>query len=268
MKEYNNSVLIRGLEIAARHGVHDFEKESPQSFVFDADLFFDFSAASRSDDIKDTINYSAACEKIAEVTEKNCFNLIEKLAYECAYALMNGFSLQAVKLTVYKPQAPLKRKYSNVGACVILERERAFLSLGSSTGDRAGYLDSAIEKLRATRGIEVKKVSSFLETAPYGGVAKNAFLNCAAEIETCLSPHGLLKEINRIEEECGRVRKERWGDRTLDIDIIFFGDKILCDDDLIIPHPDYPNRDFVLKPLKEIAADFVCPLLKKRVKFM
>ena len=262
-----NEILIRGLEIFACHGVHDYEKTTPQKFVFDIDIKTDFSAVSKSDDLNGTINYSAACNLIAEITKSNCFNLIEKLAYECAYSLLENFpKISAVKLTVYKPEAPVKHKFENVGVSVEVGRERAYLSLGSSMGDKKNYLDTAIKKLNETRGVAVKKVSSYIQTAPYGGVAKNKFLNCAVEIETFLSPKLLLNEINRIERELGRERAVHWDDRTLDIDIIFYGNKIICEENLTIPHPEYQKRDFVLIPLKEIAPNFLCPLLNKRIK--
>ena len=261
-----NKILIRGLEVSACHGVKDFEKITPQPFIFDADIYFDFSAAAQSDDICDTINYSATSKIILSITEKNCFNLIEKLAYECAYAVMEQTPASKIVLTVYKPQAPMKLKFKTVGVTVEVCREMAYLSLGSSVGDRQKYLDTAVEKLSACRGISVKRVSDYIQTEPYGGVAKNKFLNCAVEIETLLTPRQLLKTINAIENECGRVRKERWGDRTLDIDIVFFGKHIISDDDLIIPHPEYHNRDFVLTPLKQIAPDFICPKILKPLK--
>ena len=136
-----------------------------------------------------------------------------------------------------------------------MRRERVWLSLGSSMGDRQAYLDKAIKLLDETRGVRVVKVSDSIKTPPYGGTAVNEFLNCAALVETFLSPHNLLDEIHRIEEACGRVRKERWGDRTLDIDIILFGNKKICDERLTIPHPDCKNRDFVKIPLKQLGLD-------------
>lgn len=261
-----NKILIRGLEVSACHGVKDFEKIQPQPFIFDADLYYDFSAAAVSDDIDDTINYSAASKIIVAVTKNNCFNLIEKLAYECAYAVMEGTPASRIILTVYKPQAPMKQKFNSVAVTVDISREMVYLSLGSSIGDRRQYIDTAIEKLNTCRQITVKKVSDYVQTEPYGGVAENQFLNCAVEIETLLSPRQLLMEIHRIEEECGRVRDKRWGDRTLDIDIVFFGKQIIAEDDLIIPHVEYHKRDFVLIPLKQIAPNFICPKFLKPVK--
>lgn len=261
-----NKIIIRGLEVSTCHGVKDFEKIQPQPFIFDADIYFDFSAAASSDDVEDTINYSTASKIIVAVARGNCFNLIEKLAYECAYSVMEGTPASKIVLTVYKPQAPMKQKFDTVGVTVEVSRETAYLSLGSSMGERKQYLDTAIEKLNTCRGISVKKVSDYIQTEPYGGVAENQFLNCAVEIQTLLSPRGLLKEIHRIEAECGRVRDKRWGDRTLDIDIIFFGKQIITEDDLIIPHVEYHKRDFVLIPLKQIAPDFICPRLLKPIK--
>ncbi|MDE7083026.1 MAG: 2-amino-4-hydroxy-6-hydroxymethyldihydropteridine diphosphokinase [Clostridia bacterium] len=266
MNEGNDIILIRGLEVKTCHGVHAEEKVNPQPFIFDADLYTDFYTAAKSDDLNATVNYSKACEILVKTATEKTYNLIETVAYSGVYALLDALNLKKVRLTVYKPNAPIKRKFDTVGVTVTAEKERVFLSLGSSMGDRKSYLDKAQELLSQTRGIKVKKVSSYIETEPYGGVAQNGFLNCAVEIETYLTPHMLLEEIHRIENECGRVRTLRWGDRTLDIDIIFFGHKIIEEDDLQIPHREYFKRSFVLAPLNEIAPDFVCPVLHKKVK--
>lgn len=261
-----SEIFIRGLEVCACHGVHDFEKTEKQRFVFDVDVSFDFSAAGKSDNLDETISYSSVADLIVKTATENSFSLLEKLATECAYAVLENFAACGVKISVNKPDAPLKHKFDAVGVKFEAKRERAYLSLGSSQGDRAEYLAKALNLLQSPRGIKIKKVSSVFETEPYGGVAKGKFLNCAAEIETFLPPETLLEEIHKIEAACGRTRDKRWCDRTLDIDIIFYGDKVIFKDGLIIPHADYYNRDFVLAPLKEIAPDFVCPLLKKRIK--
>ena len=247
-------IKISGLEVTACHGVLDFEKVNPQKFVFDLDLEVDFFSAVKSDGLDATVNYAEVCAVIEKTTEENKFNLIETLALECAFKILESFEkVQKIKLSCNKPQAPLPQKFANVGVTVQLERVKAYLSLGSSLGDRENYLNRAVKLLNETRGVKVEKVSEFLQTEPYGGVAKNEFLNCAVEVETFLPPHALLDEIHRIENACGRVREKRWDDRTLDVDIIFYGDRKICDETLIIPHPDYKNRDFVLEPLKNIA---------------
>ena len=258
-------IKIRGLEVEACHGVFDSEKVNKQPFIFDADLETDFFGAAKNDDLNKTVNYAEVCNLIVKVASENTFSLIEKLAYECAFEILESFPVSGVKLTVWKPNAPVEHKFSNVGVSVCCRRERVLLSLGSSMGDKKGNLDFAIKALNSTRGIKVKKVSSYIQTPPYGGVAQNTFLNCAAEIETWLSPRALLDEIHAIESEGQRVRTVRWGDRTLDIDIVFYGNLVVSEDGLIIPHKDYKNRDFVLQPLKEISPDFICPLTNKRL---
>ncbi len=260
-----DKILIRGLTVNACHGVHGYEKTTPQKFVFDCDLYKDLSPAGFSDDLADTVSYSEVSNLLAEVAGGNVFNLIEKLGYEAAYRILENFPVKKVSLTVYKPEAPIKHPFDTVGVCVEAEWVTAYLSLGSSVGDKKNYLDTAVKKLGETRGIVVEKVSSYIQTEPYGGVAKNTFLNCAVQIKTYLKPQRLLAEINRIEAECGRVRAVRWDDRTLDIDIIFYGNEIINDDNLTIPHPEYFKRDFVLKPLKELNPHLLCPLLKRRI---
>lgn len=253
-----NTVKIRGLEVICSHGVHDFEKSEKHPFVFDADIETDFFKAAVNDDLGGTINYSSVCKLITAVAQDNVYNLIEKLAYECVFAIMENFSAaKKVSLTVWKPEAPMHRKFKNVGVTAEAERETAYLSLGSSMGDRKSYLDRAVKLLGETRGVEVLKVSDYIETQPYGGVANNAFLNCAASVSTFLTPHQLLDAVHEIENVCGRTREKHWGDRTLDIDIVFFGDKKVCDERLTIPHPDWSNRDFVKIPLKNIAPHLI-----------
>ena len=259
-------VFIRGLEVTACHGVHDSEKVIPQKFVFDADIETDFYGAAKGDSLSGTVNYSAMCDVIARTATEKSYDLIETLAYACAAAVLEDRNARGLKLTVYKPQAPVKHKFATVGVTLELKKERVILSMGSSIGDKKGYLDSGLKLLEGTPGIRVVKVSSYIETEPYGGVAENKFINCAAEIETWLPPEKLLEEIHRIEAECGRERTVHWGDRTLDVDIVFYGKRVICEDDLQVPHPEYSARDFVMKPLNEIIPDFICPVFKKKIR--
>ncbi|MCD8373191.1 MAG: 2-amino-4-hydroxy-6-hydroxymethyldihydropteridine diphosphokinase, partial [Clostridia bacterium] len=255
-----NTVCVKKLNVMACHGVNDFEKKQKQRFVFSVEVKTDFSEAAKDDDLSKTINYSSLCKRIIAVATGNVFDLIETLAYRCAYDIMENFpSAKAVSLTVEKPDAPMSADFKSVSVTVELERHTVYLSLGSSLGDKKAYLDFAVKELSLTKGISVKAVSSYYKSKPYGGVAKEEFLNACVMAETYLEPHVLLREINRIEAAGERIRDIRWNDRTLDIDIIFYGHEIICDDLLTVPHPDYTNRSFVLTPLKEIAPDFVCP---------
>jgi len=130
----------------------------------------------------------------------------------------------------------------------------AWISLGSNMGDRRGLLDDAVAALADCGGVIVKSVSSYHETQPVGGPpGQGPFLNAAAELETTLTPHRLLEVLQTIERRARRVREVRWGERTLDLDILIFGNKFLETNDLKLPHPRLALRRFVLEPLVEIA---------------
>ncbi len=132
------------------------------------------------------------------------------------------------------------------------------LGLGSNLGDRLALLDFAVSALSETQGIEVCAISSYRETMPVGGPAgQGAFLNAAATLRTTLDPHDLLRCLQAIETDCGRLRSVRWGERTLDLDLLTYDTKFLWTPGLIVPHPLMAVRRFVLAPLAEIAPDVV-----------
>lgn len=135
-----------------------------------------------------------------------------------------------------------------------------FLALGSNLGDRERYLTDAIDSLRR-RGIEVEEQSPVYETKAVGYADQPDFLNMVVRIRTELAPVDLLAGILKIEQEHGRVRLEKWGPRTLDLDILFYDRLVINVPDLIIPHPRMQERAFVLFPLRDLAPDFVHPVL-------
>jgi 2-amino-4-hydroxy-6-hydroxymethyldihydropteridine diphosphokinase len=134
----------------------------------------------------------------------------------------------------------------------------ALVALGSNLGDRKAHLDGAVAALRATPGIRVLRVSSYHETPPAGGPPEQGpFLNAAARLESALDAFRLLHRLQEIEREAGRVRVERWGERTLDLDLLMFDSRVIRTPELTLPHPRMPFRRFVVAPLAEIAADLV-----------
>jgi len=139
----------------------------------------------------------------------------------------------------------------------------AYLSLGSNVGDRLENLRSAIAALQ-NQG-KISAVSSIYETEPVEYTDQSWFLNCAVELETELSPHQLMQEILRFEHGMGRVRSQPKGPRTIDIDILLFGDEQVDRGGLTIPHAAMHQRRFVLEPLAEIAPDALHPVLRKTV---
>jgi 2-amino-4-hydroxy-6-hydroxymethyldihydropteridine diphosphokinase len=135
--------------------------------------------------------------------------------------------------------------------------------LGANLGDRAQNLNLALDKLRETPGVDVRTVSTFMENPAVGGPAgAPPFLNAAAEVVTSLPPDMLLARLLEIEQELGRVRREKWGPRPIDLDLLLYGDHVLDIPGLTVPHPLMHQRRFVLAPLAEIAPEALHPVFQ------
>ena len=132
---------------------------------------------------------------------------------------------------------------------------RAWLSLGANIGDRWRQLEEALRRLDARQGISLRRVSPVIETEPWGKTDQPRFLNLAAEIETTLSPLALLRACLDIERAMGRVRAERWGPRTIDIDVIAYERLRVALRGLTLPHAHAHEREFVLRPLRGISPE-------------
>src|SRR3989344_1868179 len=125
-----------------------------------------------------------------------------------------------------------------------MEGERVFIGMGSNIGNRRKNIERALGLLQES-GVIVKKKSSFYETSPVGHKQRN-FLNAAAQCRTKLSPQKLIRLVHTIERRLGRIKTEKWGPRTIDLDILFFGTRRIRSKDLTVPHPRFAERKFVL----------------------
>lgn len=141
---------------------------------------------------------------------------------------------------------------------------RAYVALGSNLGDRGKNLRQALALL-AEQGVKIVKVSSFIETEPYGVTDQPAFLNGVCCVETELAPLKLLELLLATEQQMGRVRLRHWGERNIDLDLLLYEDICMTGEKLTLPHSDMQNRDFVLLPLAEIAPEVLHPVLQKTV---
>jgi len=138
------------------------------------------------------------------------------------------------------------------------ECSEAYIALGANLGDRQGTLLEALNRLDAHDRIAVQRCSHMYETEPVGYVDQPLFLNMVAAVRTTLSPHELLQQMLRIEQELGRVRDIRWGPRTVDLDLIWMEGQVLDTPELVLPHPRMQERAFVLVPMKDIVPPDEC----------
>lgn len=140
-----------------------------------------------------------------------------------------------------------------------------FISIGSNVGDRMANCTRAIDELGRAQGVTVTARSSFYETEPWGGITQADFINCVIEASVGLTPRDLLALLKSIEKRLGRTGTVRLGPREIDLDIIFYGDSVIDEAGLNVPHPHAHERAFVLVPMREIAPGFIHPVLKKTV---
>ena len=141
-----------------------------------------------------------------------------------------------------------------------------YLGLGANLGNREENIKNAIYRLSSDPDIQIITRSSLIETKPYGNIDQPDFINSVIEIDTDLTAEKLLSKCLSVENELGRKRNKKWGPRTIDIDILFYGKTFIKFEQLTVPHPDLHNREFVLYSLNEICPDFIHPVLNKSIK--
>ena len=255
-------IVLQGVSARGFHGVLDFERADGQDFVVDVTLEVDLRRAGRSDLLEHTVNYAEVAADIVAVITGPSLNLIETLADQIAAASLRRPLVQAVEVTVHKPQAPVGVPFRDV--MVTVERHRdepVVIALGANLGDAQATLEAAVGQLAQVDGLQITAVSDLFETDPAGGPDQPVYLNAVVLARTRLAPFGLLTELHGIEADHGRVRETRWGARTLDLDLIQYGatesgsDLVSADPELMLPHPRAHERAFVLAPWSSVDAE-------------
>ncbi|WP_342756371.1 2-amino-4-hydroxy-6-hydroxymethyldihydropteridine diphosphokinase [Kineothrix sedimenti] len=259
-------IKIENLEVFAHHGVYSQETAEGQNFYINAALYVNTRGAGQADNLELSVNYGEVCHFMNDYMKNHTYKLIEAAAEHLAEAVLLSFPLlRQIELEIRKPHAPIGLPFESVSVKIRRGWHTVYLALGSSVGKREEYISGAIESMGEEAKIRVKRVSDIIRTAPYGGAAKEEFLNGALKAETLFTPEELLDYLHMLEENAGRERTIHWGDRTLDVDIIFYDDIVMSTDSLTIPHKDMQNRDFVLIPLIQIDPYILHPLLHKTV---
>lgn len=260
-------IRIKDLEVFGYHGAKPEENVLGQKFVLDVKMYTDTRKAGLTDDLTKSIHYGHASKKIEKFVRENTYQLIETLAEKLAeFLLKDTENLWKVDVVVKKPWAPIKLPVDTVSVGITRSWHKAVLSIGSNLGDRENFLNMALSGLEKDSSIRNIKKSDFIETKAYGKTDQPDFLNGCVTLETLYTPEELLELLHQIEQFAHRERKEHWGPRTLDMDILLYDDLVMESDDLIIPHIDMENRKFVLEPLCQILPNKRHPVLKKTIK--
>lgn len=265
-----DEIRIENLKIYAYHGVYAEENEKGQDFYVNAVLYTDTREAGKEDMLTLSTNYGEVCHLINDFLKVHTFKLIETAAEKTAEQILLHFPLvKKIDLEVRKPQAPIGLPFESVSVKIHRGWHRAYVALGSNMGDKRGYIEKAVQSIKKNEHIKNVKCSSFIQTAPYGEVQEqDNFLNGVLQLETLYTPEELLAFLHELESQAERVREIHWGPRTLDLDIIFYDNLVMDTEDLTIPHADMHNREFVLKPLCELAPKLRHPVIGKTMETM
>jgi len=255
-------IYVNGLRLMALVGVLPHERDALQPVQIDVDLEVDLSEAGVTDNLDDTANYGEISNAIAEVVRTSSDTLLERLAARIADRVLHFDHVEVADVMVTKLRPPIPEDLVSSAVRIVRSRvdmsvparHRAIVALGSNLGDRAAYLRFGLERLS-----NVVSQSQVFETDPVGGPDNQGpYLNMVAVVDTDLDPFAMLRRLLQIESEAHRVRVQRWGPRTLDLDLLFYDDYTIESEELTVPHPRFAERRFVLEPLSEVAVEF-CP---------
>lgn len=259
-----DKIQVKALKVFAHHGVYPEESAQGQDFFVDVCLHTDTRSAGKEDNLEQSTDYGELCMFIDRYMKKHTYKLLESvtenLAREILLRYQKAFS---VEITVSKPHAPIPLPFEDVSVSIERSWHEAYIAFGSNVGDKEEYIRKGLETLENESDIFLLRTSEMIETEFYGREDMEPVLNGVVKVKTLLTPYELLAVCNRIEAEAKRDRTVHWGPRTLDLDILFYDKLILEDEYLTIPHIDIKNRDFVLRPMAEIAPGLVHPVYRK-----
>lgn len=303
--QYLDHISLVGIEERGRHGMLDHERQDGQLFLVDADIYLDLQGAGASDRIEDTVDYSQISALISRIITGPPCDLLEKVATQIAEETLELENVQAVRICLHKPEAPLGLEKQDVKVTIwrglenLLPEEeepleetaplslaeiaaegaaepgdtspeeadnpleqaptsprQVVVAMGGNLGEVSATFREVVAQLSQTSGIGVVEVSPLVRTAPVLSEDQEEqpdYLNAVVILSTMLSPLALLQVLQNLEDEHGRVRSERWGARTLDLDIIDYQGVTSKDERLILPHPRASQRAFVLLPWSLVA---------------
>ena len=256
-------IVLSGVRGRGFHGVFEHERREGQEFVVDVELTVDLAAAGTGDDLADTVNYGEVGAAVLARVEGKPYDLIERLAELIASDALSHSAVDEVTVTVHKPQAPVGVPFGDVTVSVTRRRHPVpvVIALGANlprgSAQPHDTVGEAIEALSRHPAVLVTTTSGLHHTEPVGGPDQPGYVNAVVTARTHLSPASLLRELHAIEAAFDRRREVRWGARTLDLDLVQYGDPASDTDvtsarpHLTLPHPRAHERAFVLVPWLE-----------------
>lgn len=252
-----DNIKMDRMEFYGYHGCLAEENRLGQKFLVDLELGLDLRRAGQTDELDKTINYAEVFAETKKIVEGEPVKLIECLAEKIASMILTKFLLaENVKVTIHKPGAPIAGAFRDVSVTVERSSYYCYLGLGSNIGNKAEYILKAMDLLKKNPNIYSLESSSFYETPPWGKTDQPPFINSVAKVKCGCELHELLEICQSAELELGRERKEHWGPRTIDIDLLCTDKMASCDDELLkLPHPYMLERAFVLVPLAELSPE-------------
>lgn len=260
-----DKIVIKDFEVFANHGVFQEEKTLGQKFVLDIELILSTREAALTGDLTKSVHYGELAHSIEKLMKKESHDLIETVAENIAeYILLEYDLVKLVKVRVKKPWAPIHRTLDTVYVEIERGWHNTYLSFGSNLGDKEENIKEALELIDKSKYNKILKVSSIIETEPWGYEEQENFLNGVCEVKTLMNPKELIGFLLNIEKILKRERVIKWGPRTLDLDVLYYDDMVSEDDNITLPHPRMQYREFVLKPLNEIAPNKLHPIKKLR----
>ncbi len=251
-------IELVGIRAVGTIGLLPEERVRPQPFEVDLVIEVDVRGAGRTDDLELSVDYGVAIELATKVIETEPTLLLERVATRITEEVLALARVDAVEVVVRKLRPPVPQDIASTGVRVRRTRAdlsvaprattTAYVALGSNLGDRREHLRYGVRALPGVVG-----VSHLYETDPVGGPEQGAYLNLVAKLDTELYPWELLDLCLAIEAGAGRERTVRWGARTLDLDVLLWGDARIESERLTVPHPRMWERRFVLEPLHDLA---------------
>lgn len=266
-----DKIELRQIRAVGIIGVLSEERRRAQPFEIDLDIEMDLSEAGRTDSLEHTLNYGPPLDMVQRVVSEEGHELLERVATRILEEILIDQRVFAAEVCIRKVRPPVPVDVATTAVRIRRTRDemhvgrripvRAFLAMGSNVGDRRSTL---IDAIRSTD--DVVAVSGCYETEAIGGPdGQNPHLNVVVELLTRLDPFALLAHCHRLERAAGRLRTVRNGPRTLDVDVLIYGDIAISSGELTIPHPRMQERRFVLAPLSDLAPELAEPNWENRL---